>query len=450
MKNLMCAIVLALVFIAPSVRGQDVLVPFDSSGKIERIDQKLEQDIRLFPEYPGFREAVLYRTSDTTFVLEIMYRNNGRIVRTQRPLTAVEAEKLRRTVMQTVLVCAPTVILDQSGRKPLIVRNLTLALLYHGWALPAALEVSGAAAGGMYLITGAAGYFVPMLLTEQKSISRGTATLAMYGASRGIGHGLMLGLVVQDDDVTNGILGLGVAASVIEEIVAVQVAAKTNMSDGDAVAIGVMGDFGSAIGVELAYVSDFFEGEHTREVGSVILAGSAVGITTGALLASKLNYTRGDAYIVRGAGVLGVMIPIAALDYGNPDAKAYSYAAMTGSVAGLFAGHLLIRGRDFSTDNGALVTLGEVAGGLLGLGLVTMASPEGENSGAIYWTGATVGAAGGFALTYSLLHKDAPRESSNIELGLDFRPAPDSYTPEPLGLIKPPAVPMAGLSVHFK
>jgi len=442
---------LFLCVTAAMAYAQETLIPFDSTGRIERIDAELKTKLGLFPEYPSFRSAALYRFTDSTYTLEISYEDSGKVMRIHRPLSGVEAAELRQQVSSAIYERAPSILLDQSGRTSLIGGTLVLSILYHGWALPAAAEIEGAAAGGLYLITSAAGYFLPMFLTEHTSISKGSATLAMWGASRGIGHGIMLGLVEQGDDMSRGVLAQAVFTSVTEEIIGAKIAASAKLSDGDAYAVGLMGDFGSAIGLGMAHVTGCFSEDHERAIGAWVLAGSGAGLASGAVLARNNDYTRGDGYVLRGTGILGAMIPITCVDYADPENEyVYTYSAIAGTIAGLAVGHVLIQDRDFDTDDGAIINLGELAGGLFGLGLVTLASPEGESASAVYWTGATLGATGGFIAAYALRAKSAEMHGKQkIGLGLDLdMPRYSANNGLPYKMTPPP-VPMASLRFHF-
>jgi hypothetical protein len=454
MKRLPYEGMLVLCLLAASVRAQETLVPFDSAGRVERLDRSLEAKLNLFPEFPHFVEAALFKLPDSSYVLEIMYDDSAGRLRTRRALTPDEASDLRWRVMQAITERAPAAGLDQSGRKRFIAGNLAIGLGYHGWAIPYATQVgSSSAAGGLYLLTAAAFYFIPFLATEHTSVSRGTASLGLYGASRGIGHGIMLGLVAGAEHNGPMLVGAGVLASIAEEVAAVNIARHTNLSDGDAVAIGVLGDFGAGIGVGMADVSGAFDSDHAAAVGGWVLAGSAAGLATGGILARNTDYTRGDAYVVRAAGALGTIAALTFTTYADPnDDRVYSATAMAGAVGGLALGHVLIRDHDFSSDQGALITLGEVAGGLFGIGMVTLAAGGHEAESSTYWTGTMLGAAGGFTFSYLLLESDAslkPKHATEMRMDIAPRLITAAGTPGFEHMPLPPDMLTATLRVHF-
>ena len=454
MKRLPYEVMLVLCLLAATVRAQETLVPFDSAGRVERLDRSLEDKLNLFPEFPRFVEAALFKLPDSSYVLEIMYDDSAGRLRARRALTPDEASDLRWRVMQAIAARAPAAVLDRSGRKRFIAGNLALALGYHGWAIPVALRVgSESAAGGLYLVTAAAGYFVPLLATEHSSVSRGTASLGLYGASRGIAHGIMLGLVAGAEDNGRALVGAGALVSIAEEVAALNIARHADLSDGDAVAIGVLGDFGAGIGVGMADVTGAFDHSDDAAVGAWVLAGSAAGLATGGLLARNVDYTRGDAYIVRAAGALGSLATITFTTYGDPDNdRVYSATAMAGAVGGLALGHVLIRDHDFSSDQGGLITLGEVSGALFGVGLVTLAAGDRGAGTSTYWTATTLGAAAGFTLSYLLFDSDASlRPKRAPEMGMDISPrlASPAGTPGFERMPSPPEMLNATLRLHL-
>src|SRR3989339_1301055 len=99
MKSGSCAAVwIVLVILCSTAQAQETQVPFDSTGKIQQINSELEQDLHLFPEYQDFQEAKLYRLTDSTYVLELYYKDKAEIIKDRRPLSADEASSLRARV----------------------------------------------------------------------------------------------------------------------------------------------------------------------------------------------------------------------------------------------------------------------------------------------------------------------------------------------------------------
>lgn len=421
-KTFLFVIVVFSLSLATVSNAQEVLVPIDAEGKLEFIDAKLEKELGLFPEYRNFQDARLFQISDTSFVLEIHYQPEERVLKVRLPLSTKEVSEFRWKVTRRIREEKPRVVLDQEGRTKLLAGTLTLSLGYYGWALPYTLDVDDSKSFlAIYMLTSGAGFFIPLSLTKDMRVTDAAATLSLYGGTRGILHGMSLyELFGGEDESERGLVGLGMLGSISEAVVFFHIANKSNMSSGTADVISTGGDFGIGWGLGTAHLAGFFDDEEERSIFGSILLGSGAGLLAGKYLAGNQPYTRGDAYVLGGAGFLGAYIPVALVDIADPDdGKVYTAAAMLGSVFGLGLGDRLVRGKDFSTGQGRLITLGEMAGGLIGLGVAYIVSSEDENS-ALYLNSIALGATAGFWLMYRSFAKDArsyeQSSSWNIQL----------------------------------
>jgi hypothetical protein len=416
-KTLSVMILFASLLWAMSVCAQEVSVPIDAEGKFEYIDSKLEQELKLFPDYRGFREARLFQLSDTSFMLEISYQLEDRLLKDRLPLSAQEAADFRQTVTLRVKQEKPRAALDQEGRSKLLKGTLALSLGYYGWAVPVAFDLGdGQTIAALYMLTAGAGFFLPYWGTRDIPVTDAAATLSLYGGTRGIVHGIFLYVLAKGEDASGrGTVGFGMLGSLTEALAFFPLAERLNMSPGTAEVICMGGDFGLGYGLGTAQLADFYEDGRERSLSGCILLGSAAGMVAGKFLADRQPYTRGDAYVLRGVGFLGAYISLAAVDIADPDdEKAYTAAAMTGSIVGLGLGHHLVKNKDFSTGQGTLINLGELAGGLVGLGVAYLISPEGgDGNSAVYLTSSAIGATGGFWLLYRSFAKDAASHSGS-------------------------------------
>jgi hypothetical protein len=404
--------------------AQEIQVPIDEEGKLEYIDAKLEQKLGLFTDYINFREARLFQISDTTFVLEIYYQPQKRLLKVRLPHSAEEVKDLRRKVTERLKQQVPQVVLNQEGRNKLLIGALSLSLGYYGWAVPAVLNVQDAKSTvALYMLTSSAGFFIPLYATRNIAVTNAAAILSLYGSNRGIVHGIFLNrLLFGKESTERGILAFGMLGSITEAISGFFIADKSNIDAGTAVTICVGGDFGLGWGVGTAHLAGFLEDDNGRSVAGSILLGSGVGLLAGKLLANKQPYTRGDAYVLQAMGILGAYIPLAIVDIaGAENAKVYTAAAMLGSAIGLGLGHKLTGGKNFSTSQGNLISLSGLSGGLLGLGLAYLISSEGDNS-ALYLTSSSLGALGGFWLMYRSFAQSAKKAEKSFSWNINVLP----------------------------
>jgi hypothetical protein len=298
-----------------------------------------------------------------------------------------------------------------------------LSLGFYGWAVPVVLEMHDKTAVALYMLTSATGFFVPLAVTNSIDVTDANAILYNYGATRGIIHGVFLhNLLFDVDDAAKGSIAMGMLGSIGESIAGFAVASK--MSAGTASTISVCGDFGIGIGLGTCGLLDLFQTEQERAVAATVLLGSAGGLIAGGLLASDQSYTRGDAFVLEGAGLLGSYVPLAALELlGVESGKTYIAASMLGSVAGIALAHgSLVRGKDFTTGQGVLIQLGTVGGALAGAGIAYLVSPRGNGDGTLFLTSSAIGAVGGFALTYTLFSKDLRKREASSSWRLHLLP----------------------------
>ena len=142
MKNtIFVFLIITLSFCLSKIsNAQETQISIDEEGKIEYINSELEQELGLFKEYHNFKEARLFQISDTSYVLEISYRPEDKLLRARLPLSASEVQEFKQKVMNRIEKKAPTTVLDQEGRTKLIVGSTTLSFGYYGWVIPVYFE----------------------------------------------------------------------------------------------------------------------------------------------------------------------------------------------------------------------------------------------------------------------------------------------------------------------
>ena len=423
-KFLLTIILLLSVAFTASSKAQEAQVPIDEEGKLEYIDSELGQKLDLFPDYKNFLEARLFQISDTSFVLEISYQPEKTLLKARLPLTAGEAREFRRKVTERIKQEKPQVLLNQEGRTKLLTGSLALSMGYYGWAVPVIFEVEdGKSAVATYMLISGGGFFIPLMATKNIQVTDADATLCLYGGTRGIVHGMFTyGLFLGKESEGRGAIASGMAGSLVEGLAFFSIADKSNMTPGTAEVICIGGDFGLGLGFGTAHLADLYDEDNERSFFTSILMGSGAGLLYGKILSDHQPYTRGDAFVLRGAGFLGAYIPVAVVDLAHPeDEKAYTAVAMVGAVAGLSLGDYLVHGKDFTTGQGTLINLGELAGGLVGLGVAYLVSSKDDNS-ALYLTSSAVGSTAGFWLLYRSFSRSAQIDRKTSSLDIQVAP----------------------------
>lgn len=420
------------------VYSQEEQIPIDSTRKIEIIDEELEQKLNLFPEYPDFKEARLYQKDQSNYILEITYKKDGKIVRAKREMNSTELEKFRLNLQSLVVEKAPSVGLDQSGRASFLTGTTLLSLGYYGWSVPYMLDIdNGGVFTGLYMITAGAGFFLPYSLTKETSVTKGMANLSIGAGTLGLAHGLILwdmfGLSESsvdqygENDYNAKTLNLFMTVTSLSELLAGYFYAQNNnVSEGRANIIVSSSAIGGLFGLGAGTLIKEPEEWETWTMSFPALLGSAGGAVFGNYLANQQNFAPGDAAVMTQVGALGAMAGGTLLLFVEPeDYRVAVSTMMLATGLGLYAGHELIKGYDFTNNTANYISLGTFGGGLVGAGLAAILLNN-TNDDTAFKLGATMvtaGAALGYGLTYSSLRKTAKTNKySSVDLDFNINP----------------------------
>lgn len=426
-----------LLLMAVPLCAAEVQVPLDSAGTVYTVTAELEARLQLFTVYPSFVEAKLFSVGDSSFVLEVLCGENYQVVRKSSLLTKHEVDSLRsltsaRLAGQIVRVHEPPLAepepsVEPSGRNKLLIGQTVAGVIFYDWAIPLAGDMQDEDAAAMFWLLAGTNYLVPMLLTEHATVTRGEATMWLYGTTRGPFHGWALGELLYKndniDDADRKILGTSCIVGLAEAGVFYAWADDSHMSDGRAASIGVGGDFGGACGFAAAVIlneraKSGSEEKENNTLAAGVIVGSAAGMAVYSALAQDYNYTRGDAYMMRAAGYLGAGVPLAVLaTAGTDDREAYAAAGIAGTVVGLTLGHHLIKTQHRDQDAAQRVLASTVAGAMGGTGFGILAS-EGANEP--IFLGTAIGGVAGFLIAAGSQHakKAAPTTAQSFNFAM--------------------------------
>lgn len=482
---------------AGGLRAQEVQVPVDQAGRIQVITAELARRVGLFPEVDNLREVRLFLLPDSTFVLEITSARGDVFLRDRRPLSAAEAAEFRRDFTARITARAPTAVLDQGGRTKLLVGSMVLGLGYYGWATAAAFDPDDSqTAVALYMLTAGGTFILPFLATRTKSVPDAVASMALWGATRGPLHGL-LASELGDADKDKTKFAWTVAVGAAEGIAGGVAARSLGMTSGRAELTGVGGDIGLGVGFGIAdqlklderfryqivqypgFPRDSYPVNDRTLQSAVMLAGSGLGLAGGYLLGGTEEWTRGDAVVFRNVTLLGSLTGVAVGDfihqprlitqldpfsgtsysyYEDEFSRTHSAAGLIGTAAGMVLGRALVTGRNFTTSQETLLSLSPLAGGLIGLGLAYVATPERaynydpnqpyrdpNDHSELYLSASAIGAAAGFAALYPAMAKHARGATVGSNLQFSVNPLAAAH----LAGGRPGRVPLASLHYRF-
>jgi hypothetical protein len=449
-----------ILFLIFPLKAQEKQVPFFPEQDIMTINRNYAKKMSFFTEYNDFVEAKLFLTHENTYALEIFYEVNESLFKDRKILTSQEKnsylEKLLQpyakqfnektgsgTALSDDSSDAEIQLPNQKGRSAMLVMNTIGGLGYYGYALPLTLQVEEEKAFvGLYMLAAGASFYLPYRLTQRKDVTLAQASLNFYGISRGAMHGMFLGELLSkkpkygdyysylqgqeeyralEDRRQSVLYGMGMAGSISGGIAGYNLAERWKYDGGSTSIFQMWGDLGTISGLLLADVFDFYSKRELNAAFGTTIATSFIGMTGGKFFGDSRNYTLGDAIVYRSTIALSALPLITLVDYFNPDDEtAYAVAGLAGVAAGGYLGWKATQNKDFSTSDGVYIALGELAGGLLGLGLGYLIAPDFESE--ILLTSATLGALGGYGLMYSGLKKNAVVLNSRIDLDMRLNP----------------------------
>ena len=410
---------------------QMLLLP--EAGILE-ITPTLRARAGLFPGLPDFQGARLFQADDGALVVEVVWLEEGRLVRQRRPVTEEELLALRRTLAESLAQAGARAVDTQEGRGGLVLGHTLLGVGYHGWAVPAALDVSSAqGAVAAYLLTAGTAFYLPYRLTRDRAVTETHRNLSLYGGTRGIVSGLFAGDLVggdRDDGRGSGRARLagGVVGGAAGGTLGFLAVDRWNPELGDAELWAALGDVGLLVGAATAYLAGpykeetFLRSDHgfeftdtrisNRRAGHALtLAGQGAGLAAGAWLGRRRSYSTGDVSALRSATVAGVqtgatVARLAGVDeWGDPLVG----AMLAGGLGGLVAGDRWMGPRGLSTGEGLLVNAGHLAGTATAAGLTYLLVNEIDGNETLLLSTSTLGGMLGAGLVWRAVVDNAPR-----------------------------------------
>jgi len=413
---------LGLVFWSGSIKAQEIQMPV--CGKIQVITPQMAASTDFFGDYPGFRQASVYLTQDSTLVIEILYQKDGSIFKERKPISREIIDAICSQInIKPFEEVANDVDVDRDGRRKIIASTMAYSLAYYAWAIPTAFNAgSGKAYTASYLLLGSAGFFVPLIATEEGSFTKGMAKGYTYGCFLGAGHGLSLGALASGGYDHNIILGVSSVVSIGEGLIGLNYARRHQLDRAQMRTIGSLGTWGFAYGLG---IPSMWENNDDLVVAGSSIAVSALGIGLGDHFAKKLKPADGDVTVINSMGLLGGAISSTIVysfagDEGS--AAAYVGGAILGSLTGITLGLNKTSKINYTRSEGNLIILGEIAGGLIGGGLVALM--EADDVPAVWII--TAGLFGGFAFSDQAVKKRKAK-TNNLGLNLSFEINPVAF-----------------------
>ncbi|MFP4527019.1 MAG: hypothetical protein ACLFQX_00600 [Candidatus Kapaibacterium sp.] len=410
--------------------AQEKQVPFDSRGEIMTLDSDVEIYLHLFDEYDNFRKARLYQVGDSLYSLEIIYSESGDIMRARREIGPGGRDSLR-SIVDMAIVERNYVPGQSDGKGHLLLSSALLSLGVYGWTVAGSMSRSVGSFLPMYTIVSASGVGITYLLIKDENVTMPMAKMYASGGFLGAIHGAELALILFPEGYdASGPLMTVAAFSVAESIVGYNIAKNNNLTEGTVSIITSMGLAGTAYGLgmpDLLLKEDY--DNNLPALGIAMLSGSALGYAAGYFMSRDTKYTEGDAFFVTNASMAGALTGLAVAGLTDASHRGYILSAILGSAAGITGGHYLIKDCDFNNTQGVVNLLATGFGGLVGLGMAS-GFFKGDSADPV-WICTTIGALGGYTLSYLGYRDQALVSDDQVKLELQTNPAALGWQPHP-------------------
>lgn len=422
-----------LCFSAGSVAGAQVIerpVPFDSAARVMVLSPMIAERAGLGPpSWPvsgDFVEARLYTVTDSSYILTVR-RGTGVVERYN--LSATDREAIRVNVSRL----PPDVVRERNDAGNAFIRNQTLlGVFIYAPAFSAAIGENAAGAIAGYLVVAGGSFFAASEIARRMFISRAQNDLSFNtGRNGALGTGAVVFMLGGGDKARAAGAFVGGLAGT-----AVGLRFGRGMTEAEAVGAGFGADLGALIGWGTVSALDG-ESRCTTDVNGLttcgerisdkakaftIVASGLIGYPLGVLYPknSSYNVTPGDIQVLWPATAVGVMAGISFLPESPKEHVAYA-AATIGGILGTLGGDIfLVRRRDHSRTDAGRVTLGTVAGGLMGGGIAALIDTNLGNPQMVFAL-TTIGGLVGLAVTEATI--DPRKDAGRQRIRVTFNPA---------------------------
>ena len=365
-------------------------VPFDNAGQVMVMTPYIADRAALrapwWPVSGDFTEARLYTVNDSSYVLTVG-RRNGTVER--YPLSMADRDAIRAIVSRL----PRDVIAARNDARNAFIKNQTLLGIFaYGPAFATAIGDNAAGATAGYLVVAGGSFFAASEIARRNTVSRAQSDLAFNMGHNGtlIGWGTMYLFRAGDQGQGAGAFIGGLTGA------ALGIGIGRGMTEADAVGASFGSDIGALIGwgaIEAIAGGDKCTTINppsgfaytncdrrlsTRTEVAAILASGIVGYPMGVLYPRNARYhvTPGDIQTLWGTSLLGATVAGSFLGE-SASTRAAAATLTAGGIVGMIAGdRFLVQRFDHSRTEGGRVTLGTVAGGLMGAGVAALINSD--------------------------------------------------------------------------
>jgi hypothetical protein len=411
-----CIIGLCLALAAFSRAGAQATetpVPFDSAHRVLVITPALAERLHLadptWPVRDEYRDVHLYSSSQGGFVLVALLPTGS-----LRRYELTEAQRVALGAAIDAAMATSGRPIGQIGAEPSepagngYARKMTVLTALGYAPLAASLSEDGTVAGVTYVLTTGAGFFISYGAAQSGQITRAQGDLsANLGVAAGAA-GLGVGYAATGNG-DRGVRAIALGSGLVGTIAGIGLGHHLTDAEVHSATLGIEGTAAAAWSIAAA------AGAQGRGMAAIVAASEPLGCVVGLQYPRMASYsvTAGDVNAMQTAGLIGGLVG-GALIGSHPSPRLTGVALGTGYVAGLLVGDgAIARPFDLTTTDANLITIGAVAGGVMGLAIPLLAQ---TGNGSVVSGSAAAGATLGMSLVFG---------ATNFRRAGEIVPAPD-------------------------
>ncbi|MGQ9464925.1 MAG: hypothetical protein ACUVQ4_04370 [bacterium] len=401
----------------------EIQIPFDTERTIYEIGYPLLHQLDFFREYQDAQKVQLFLQPDSSFILEIYEKIDSSI---KKKRIKMSTEDISRIQEQIELIKAQErlkVVYDRSGYRNFLYSSFVFAYAVQAPLIVMSLGPDDYRTGvAIYMLTSAAGFAIPLMLTKNCDVSKAHASMFFGGGTHGLYIAGALSTIAGISVWKKGPGGfITVCGSVIGEYTGFQAVNRYNLNMGRGNTIFLFGDFAGVGAAGMLSLVDNWSNPQfdVKHYLSISVLGFGTGVFFGASATKNLELADGDSYIFGHCGILGgLALPITLSwadrkEDGRISGKMYVSAGLAGLGLGSVIGYKIVREKDFTESDGNIITLGGAAGALTGAGLVFLANIQDRRA---YYTGLLIGDIAGSLATASIIEAGKSDTHSRLHI----------------------------------
>ncbi|MFA5032901.1 MAG: hypothetical protein WC614_07770 [bacterium] len=422
-------------------------VSFDTKGKLMTLTAQDAKRIGVFQDIKGLVKMEVYKISPVSYSLEILHKEDSRLLRTRETINEEEFKVLQLRI-DNLFLSHPK--LDRSGWGLFALTSLQssttewaplMAQLVVNDTTPSdtmpsdTIQQMNTVAAAVQLFTSAAGFFIPLALTINKPVTLGQAGFSWSWTHQGYGVGLLLADITRfsgSTDYSKIYKASALAGGILGDFVGYSFAGRKKINEGRGAMMAEMGYWGSIYGALIPYLvipGRYEDWEHLGWEKRTLEAFTLCGLVYGEhwwYNKGKDVYTYGDWLGFTTFAGLSTATSMnvssylwGGLDSGMTATKQKLYAGTAGAInlLGLWKGLQLFKTSDLTLVDGVALTGGTLAGSLVGAGVIMLADSAIED-GKIKFSIGLAGGWAGYLITNNLISRGQGEHSLGLNLQL--------------------------------